>query len=130
MHKWYNINEQGRYKAESCIIRGEKFSPPSLFRNNNQFNEVHGNTQHEPTKEWTRTSPAAQLKSPNSTTRSSTDKINSPIVSDIIGKLNHYAVDNGDIEVYPSDSMIYPDKTPIKSEDNNKMNRILEFLHL
>ena len=26
--------------------------------------------------------------------------------------------------------MIYPDKTPIKSEDNDEMNHILEFLHL
>ena len=108
----------------------KKFLPPSLFRNNNQFNAVHGNTQHEPPKEWTRTSPADRLKSPTSTTRSSTDKRHSPVVSDIIGKLNHYAVDNGDIEVYPSDSIIYTDKMPIKSEDDDKMNHILEFLHL
>ena len=44
------------------------------------------------------------------TTRFSTEKRHSPVVSYIIGKLNHCAVDNGDIEVYPSESIIYPYK--------------------
>ena len=56
------------------------------------------------------------------------------MVSDIMGKLNHRAVDNGDI---PSDvpvessydSVSDPDTTPIKPIDDNEMDHLLELFH-
>ena len=44
-----------------------------------------------------------------------------------MGRLNHYSVDNGDVEVHPSDSPVEfnpelvpdPDTTPIKSIDDD-----------
>ena len=30
------------HKADACIIRGQKFLPPSLRRNTNQLNALHG----------------------------------------------------------------------------------------
>ena len=51
----------------------------------------------------------------------------SPVVSAIVGILNHHAIDNGDVEVHPSDfpfgsnseSVPYPDTNPIKSIDDD-----------
>ena len=37
-----------RHKADACIIRGPKFLPPSLRRNMNQFNTLHGGKPTEP----------------------------------------------------------------------------------
>ena len=55
----------------------------------------------------------------------------------ITGRLNHRAVDNGDVEVYPSEypfehnSDYVPDPytTPIKSIDDYEMYQIMEFFH-
>ena len=41
-------------------------------------------------------------------------------------KKNHYAVDNGDVKVYPYEYMIYPYNTHIKSDGNDKMYHIIE----
>ena len=38
--------------------------------------------------------------------------------------MNHYAVDNGDIEVYSYEYIPDTDKTPIKSEENYEMEHI------
>ena len=54
-----------------------------------------------------------------------------------MGRLNNDYVDNGGIEVYPSeypfestpDSVKYPDNTPIKSTNNDEMDQLLEFFH-
>ena len=47
-------------------------------------------------------------------------------------KLNHRAIDNGDITSYVPvessyDSVPYPDTTPIKSIDDDTMDNLLEF---
>ena len=55
------------------------------------------------------------------------------MVSSIMGRLNHHAIDNGDVEVLPSDipsesnyeSVPYPDTTPIKSIDHDAMDHFL-----
>ena len=57
-----------------------------------------------------------------------------PVVSAIMGKLNHHAIDNGDITsdapVESSyDSVPYPDTTPIKSIDDDEMDHLLELFH-
>ena len=102
------------HKADACIIRGPKFLPPSIRIKMNQFNALHGDEPKEPPREWNRQPPEAHFKS-----RSSPSRTN-PVVSAIMGKLNHHAIDNGDIT---SDVPVYsnyysvpdPDNTPIKS---------------
>ena len=51
-----------------------------------------------------------------------------------MGKLNHHAIDNGDITSdVPVESnyeyVSYPDTTPIKSIDDDEMDHLLEFFH-
>ena len=54
-----------------------------------------------------------------------------------MGKLNHHAIDNGDVKIPTSDvpveskydSVTDPDTTPIKSIDNDEMDNLLEFFH-
>ena len=67
---------------------------------------------HKPPKEWTRTPYAVYFKYTISTESPQTDKIHSNFVSYLKGKLNHYPVDNDDIERYTYDSMPYPEKYP------------------
>ena len=57
----------------------------------NQFNALHGDKPKEIVKERNIQPPAAHLKS-----RSSPSRTN-PVFSAIMGKLNHHAIDNGDI---------------------------------
>ena len=66
--------------------------------------------------------------------RSSPSRTN-PVIADIMGRLNHHAINNGDIASdFPVesnyDSVPYPDTTPIKSiDDDNEMDHLLEFFH-
>ena len=61
----------------------------------------------------------------------------SPVVLVIMGRLNHNTIDNGDVEVHPSDSSFestsesvpYPDTTTIESIDDDEMYHLLEFFH-
>ena len=54
-----------------------------------------------------------------------------------MGKLNHHAIDNGDVKIptsyvpveYNYDSVPDPDTTPIKSIDDDEMDNLLEFFH-
>ena len=82
-------------KDYSCIIRGPKFLLPSLRRKMNQFNDIHGEEPNDPPRDWNRQTPADHFKS-----ITSPPKI-SPVVSAIMGRLNNYAIDNGDFEVHP-----------------------------
>ena len=64
-------------------------------------------------------------------------KKTSPVVSDIMGRLNHHAIDNGDVDVHPSEfpfeynseSIPDTDTTPIKSIDDDEMDHLLELFH-
>ena len=97
----------------------------------NQFNALHGDEPKEPQREWNSQTPAAQLKS-----RSYTSRTN-PVISTITGKLNHHAIDNGDVKISTSDvpvesnydSVTDPYTTTIKSIDYNEMDHILELFH-
>ena len=59
------------------------------------------------------------------------------LVSPIMGRLNHHAIDNGDVEVHPSDfsaesnpeNVPDPYTTPTKSMDDYEMDHLLEFFH-
>ena len=76
------------HKSDACIIRGPKCLSPSLRRKMNQFNALHGNSPKEPPREWNSQPPSAHFKS-----RSSPSRTN-PVVSAIMGKLNHHNIDN------------------------------------
>ena len=59
------------------------------------------------------------------------------MVLDITGRINHHAIDNGDVEVHPSEypfeytseSVPYPETTLIKSIDDYTMDQLLELFH-
>ena len=85
------------HKSDACIIRGPKFLPPSLRININQFNALHGEEPNEPPIEWNSQPPAARFKSRTSTPNTS------PVVSAIMGIIHNNSIDNGGVEVHPSD---------------------------
>ena len=79
----------------------------------NQFNALHGDKPKESPREWNSQPPAAHFKSRSS------PPITNPVVTAIMGKLNHHSIDNGDITldvpVYSRyDSVPDPDTTTIK----------------
>ena len=55
-----------------------------------------------------------------------------------MGRLNHHAIDIGDVEIttsdfpvgYNSEPFPYPDTTPIKSIDDDEMDHLLELFQL
>ena len=83
------------HKSDFFIICGTKFLPPIIRILMNRFNEIHVEEPNEPPRDWDSQSPAAHFKSRTATTKTS------PVVSDIIGRLNHYTIDNCDDEVHP-----------------------------
>ena len=109
-----------RHKSDTCIILGPKFLPPSLRRKINQFNSLHGDEPKEPPREWNIKPPADHFKYRNS------PSITNSVISAIMGKLNHHAIDNGDVKIptseFPveskSESVPDPYTTPIKSIDD------------
>ena len=104
------------HKSDACIIRGPKFLPPSIRINMNQFNALHGNEPKEPPREWNSQPPAYHFKSSNSHSRTN------PVISDIMERLNHHAIDNSDVNIstseFPvvsnSESVPDPYTSPIK----------------
>ena len=62
----------------------------------NQFNALHGDEPNEPPREWNIQPPVDHFKS-----RTSTSKTN-PVISAIMGRLNHHAIGNSEVEVHPS----------------------------
>ena len=93
----------------------------------NQFNALHSYEPNDPPREWNSQPPAAHFKyraSPNRT---------SPVVSAIMGRLNHLANVNIGVKVHPSyftaesnyQYVPYSDTTPIKSINDDKMEPLL-----
>ena len=119
------------HKSDACIISSPKLLPPSLRINMNQFNTRHGEEPNEPPGEWSSQPPAAHFKSRTSSSNTS------PLVSTIMGSLNHHSIGNGDVEVHPyefsvefnSELVTYSDTTPIESIDDYKMDHLLELFH-
>ena len=68
---------------------------PSLIRSINQFNALHGDEPIDSPIEWNSQPPAANVKYRTSPPKTS------PVVSVIMGRLNHHAIDNSDVEVHP-----------------------------
>ena len=78
----------------------------------NQFNALHGDEPKEPPREWNIQPPEVHFKSRSYPSRRNT------VVSAIMGKLKHHAIDNGDITLdvpveSSYDSVTYPDTTPM-----------------
>ena len=69
--------------------------PQQVLKKINQFNALRGEDPNEPPKECNIQPIESQLKSRTSSTNTS------PLVSDIMGKINHHAINNGDVEVHP-----------------------------
>ena len=97
----------------------------------NQFNALHGDEPKEPPREWNSQPPADHFKSRTS------PYITNPMVSDIMGKLNHRAIDNGNVKITTSEFLVEsnyesipdPDTTTIKSIYDDEMYHLLELLH-
>ena len=87
----------------------------------NRYNSLHGEEPNEPPRECRSKPPAAYLKSRTSPSNTS------PVVSAIMGRLNHRAIDNGDVKTptpyfpvkFNFESVPDPDTTPIKSNDDD-----------
>ena len=94
----------------------------------NQFNSLYGDELKETPREWNSQPPADHFKS-----RSSPSRTN-PVVSAIMGKLDHHTTDNGDITSYVPVESSYnsvpdPDTNRIKSIDDDEIDLLLEFFH-
>ena len=82
----------------------------------NHFNALNGDEPTDPPREWNSKPPAAHFKSMASPPKTI------PVVSAIVGILNHHSIYNGDVEVHPSlfpfeynsESVPDPYTTPIK----------------
>ena len=66
----------------------------------NQFNALHGDEPKEPPREYNRQDPAAHFKSRTSPSRTN------PMISAIMGELNHHATDNGDVKIPTSKFLV------------------------
>ena len=119
------------HKTDDCIIRGPKFLPPRLKLKINQFYAIRGDETTEPQREFIRQPPLYHFKYSTSHPKTST------VILATMGRLDHNAIDNGDVEVHPSEyifestseSIPDPDTTIIKSVDDYKMDHPLEFSH-
>ena len=97
----------------------------------NKFNAIHGDEPNELPIEWNSQPTEAHFKYMTSTYKTN------PIISAIMGRLNHHAIDNGDVKVnnseftveYNSESVPDLDTTLIKSIDDDEMDHPLEISH-
>ena len=104
------------HKDDVWIICGPNFLPPILIIKINQLNTLHGNEPTEKPIDLKNQPPSDHLEP-----RTSPPKTN-PVVSDIMGILNHQTIDNGYVEVQTSEfsvesnyeSVLDSDITPIK----------------
>ena len=85
------------HKYDACIIRGPEFLPPTLRRKMNQFNTLHGDEPNESPIECNIQPPEVHFRS-----KTYPSKTN-PVVSAIMGILDHRAIDNGDAKVTTSE---------------------------
>ena len=97
----------------------------------NQFDVLNGKEPTDTPKEWNNQPTAAYFKPSTYPPKTGT------VVSDIMGRLNHHVIDNGDIDVHPSgfpfesnSEFVTDTKTNMnKSIDDDEMYHLLEFFH-
>ena len=81
------------HKANACIIHGPRLIPSSLRIKMNKFNTLHGGETADPPRECNIQPTVSPLKYRTSPPKTS------PVVSDIMDRLNHHVVDDGDVDV-------------------------------
>ena len=81
----------------------------------NQFNALNDDGPTETPREWKIQHPAAHLKSKTSTPKTS------PVVSAIMGRLNHHTIANGDAEVPPSDFFFESNSESVPDTDTTSI---------
>ena len=94
----------------------------------NQFNALYNDEPNEPPRECNIQPTASHFKSRTSPSNTS------PVVSAIMGRTNHRAIDNGDVQVHASDfpvgfnyeSVTDTDTTLIKSINDNVMDHLID----
>ena len=87
----------------------------------NKFNALHHDKPIEPPIEWNSQTLAAHFKARSYPSRTNT------VISAIMGKLSHHAIDNGDVKITTSDVQVEsnndlvpdPYTIPIKSIDED-----------
>ena len=87
----------------------------------NQSNSLNGEETNKPPRKWNIQPAEAHFKYRTSPPKTS------PVVSSVMGRLNHRVIDNGDVEVhhseflvgYSSEPVLDPDTTPTKSIDDD-----------
>ena len=93
----------------------------------NQFNALIGAEPTEPPREWNSQPLEFHFKSWKYPPKTS------PVILSIMGRINNNSVDNGDVEVYPSeypfkstsDLVLDPETTMIKSIDDDEMDQLM-----
>ena len=85
------------HKDDAWITHVPNLLPQILIIKTNQFSTLHGDDTTDPPREWNTQPPAVRFKYLTSPPKVST------VVLSIMGRLNHHDVDNGDVEVYPSE---------------------------
>ena len=81
--------------ADSYIIRGPNLLSPIIGIKTNQLNALNGDKKTDPPRKRNSQTPEDHFKPRKSPPKTS------PVVSDIMGRLNNHAIDNGDVEVHP-----------------------------
>ena len=97
----------------------------------NQINTLHCNEPTEPPRYLNSQPLSVHIKYGTST------PFKIPMFLANMARLNNHVVDNGDVYLYPSEypfistseSVPYPDTTPIKSIDGDEMDQLLEIFH-
>ena len=119
------------HKSDDCITIVPKFPPLSLKRKTNQSNTFHGDEPTDSQTDWKIQPPSSHFKS---RTYSPKTRL---FISYIMGRLNHGAINNSDVEVhasyfpakYKSESIPDPFTTLIKSIDDDEIDHLLELFH-
>ena len=97
----------------------------------NKFNALHGDEPNEPPREWN-----SQPTSDHFKYRTYSSKINL-VISAIMGRLNHHAIDNDDVKIPTSENPVEsisesvpdPYTTSIKSIADDIMVHLLKLFH-
>ena len=107
------------HKDDVCIIHEPKFFPQSLRRNRNKFNALHGEEPTDTPREQNSQPTVDHFKSRNSPPKTS------PVVSYMMGRLNHHDIDNGDFEFHPSEFPVESNSESVKDPDTTSWNQFM-----
>ena len=87
----------------------------------NKFNALHDEELNEPPIECNSQPPEYHFKYRTSPTNTR------PVVSDIMGILNHNFIDNGDVEVHPSEFLVEFNSESVPDSDTTSIKSIDDY---